>query len=341
MSVGTRKMQVFVTGHICQDNHAKLAGVTKVSGNTTQNSLSDHEFSLATKGQDAILCVVFDRMDSAFMQSHPHLKLVANCGVGYNNIDVEAASKLGILVTNTPDVVTAPTADLTFALILSCARRIVEADRFVKAGLWQDLANESELFGTNLTGKTLGIIGMGRIGEAVARRAAAFQMKIIYSSNSSHPETEAFLLSQYGAVRHNLPDLLAASDVISIHCPLSAQTKHLLSKDEFARMKPSVILINASRGPIIDESAMLDALKNKQIAACGLDVFEFEPVVPKALLTMDNVVLTPHIGTASSEIRDAMANLAIEGMLKAFAGQLPDNAVNKEVWSHFLERLKH
>jgi glyoxylate reductase len=340
MNITTRQRQVFVTGRISKANHTKLAGLAAITGNDTGKSLSAERFAVATKESDAILCVIFDPIDKAFMKNHPHLKLVANCGVGYNNIDVAAASEIGILIVNTPDVVTNPTADLTFGLILSCARRIVEADGFVRFGLWGDLSDESQLFGTELTNKTLGIIGMGRIGKAVAKRAWAFAMKIVYTRASSNPDEEDSLKSQYGAQRLSLNELLAVSDVISVHCPLTSETRHLVSKAQFAQMKPGCLLINASRGAIIDEKELINALKSKQIGGAGLDVFEHEPKVPKELIEMSNVVLTPHIGTASTEARDAMANLAIEGLLKAFTGELPDNAVNMEVWPRFLERLK-
>lgn len=286
---------------------------------------------------DAIVSVIPDRFDDAVFAKLPRLKVLANVAVGFDNIDIPAATKRGVLVVNTPGVLDDTTADLAFALLLSAARRVPEADRYVRDGKW-DTWTFDLLLGTDLGGKTLGIIGLGRIGQAMARRALAFGMKIVYSQrNALSAETAA----SFGNARHlPLDELLAQSDFISIHCPLSPDTRHLIGEREFKLMKPSCILVNTARGAIIDEAAMVKALTNGRIKAAGLDVFENEPAVTKELVTMDNVVLAPHIGSASVETRSAMARVAVEGLLCALRGELPPNAVNPEVWPMFVERLK-
>jgi glyoxylate reductase len=289
------------------------------------------ELRSGTLACDALLCLLHDKIDARFLAGSPDLKAVANVAVGYDNIDVVEATKRGILVLNTPGVLTDATADLAFALLLAAARRVAEGDRYVRAGRWQGWTAEL-LLGRELKGKTLGIIGMGRIGEAVARRARAFGLKIIYT-RQGHQHSDGRLEEAYGASRVSLGDLLLRSDFISIHCPLSIATRHLIGKAELERMKCDCIIVNTSRGPVIDQESLIEALQSGGIGAAALDVFEGEPAVPEALLKMENVVLAPHIGSATVETRSAMCAMAVEGLIELFSGTLADNVVNKEVWS--------
>lgn len=285
---------------------------------------------------DGVISVIGDNFTDEVFTNHPKLKVVANVAVGYDNIDVPAATKHGVLVVNTPGVLDDTTADMAFGLLLAAARRIPEADRFVRAGQWTRWTFDL-LLGTDLGGKTIGIIGMGRIGQAMARRARGFGLKIIYSQRNRLP---ANIEAQFEAQHVPMEQLLKESDFISVHCPLSTDTRHLLSDAQFALMKSECILVNTARGAIIDEAALVRALRDGKIKAAGLDVFEKEPLVSPELLKMDNVVLAPHIGSASFETRAAMARLAVDGLNKALSGKLPANAVNPEVWAAFEQRLK-
>jgi len=232
------------------------------------------------------------------------------------------------LVTNTPGVVTEATADLSFALLLAVARRVVEADRYIHEGLWR-YWQWGCMWGTNPSGKTLGIMGFGRIGQAVARRGRGFNMRIIYHSvDRPTPEQE----QELGAQFVDRQTLLREADFLSLHVPLAPDTHHLISSAEFALMKPTAFLINTSRGKVVEEAALIEALQSKRIAGAGLDVFEFEPQIHPALLAMPNVVVSPHMGTSTGETRLAMAMMAAENLLTALAGQRPPNLVNPEAW---------
>jgi D-3-phosphoglycerate dehydrogenase len=252
------------------------------------------------------------------------LKIIANYGVGYNNIDVEYAAEKGIIVTNTPDPVIEPTAEHAFALMLAAARRIAECDRKLRIpkGLkWGVLEN----LGLSMSGKTLGIIGMGRIGQAVARRALAFGMKIVYNSrNRISPELEML----YQTERLELDDLLACSDVVTIHTPLVDETFHLIDSARLQKMKETAILVNTARGSVVDENALVDALKNRKIYAAALDVYEFEPIINADLLKLDNVVLAPHNGTATVEARNEMSRFAAQNIIRFFEGRTDITRVN-------------
>jgi glyoxylate reductase len=257
----------------------------------------------------------------------PHLQVIANIGVGYDNIDVEACNKRRILVTNTPDVLTEATADLAFALILAAARRVPEGDRYVRGLQWTRW-QYNFMLGAEMHGKTLGLYGFGRIGQAVARRARGFSMRILYHARHR--------------VRHNIEKELAAelvnpetlfreSDFLSVHVPLTAETRYAIRARHLALMKPSAFFINTARGNIVEEVALVEALQSGRIAGAGLDVFEQEPRVPPALLEMNNVVLMPHVGSATSETRLRMATLAADNVLAALDGRRPPNLVNPEV----------
>lgn len=289
--------------------------------------LSKAELLEKVREVEGLICLLSDRIDRAVLEASRALRVVANVAVGYDNIDVQAASELGIMVTNTPEVLTEATADLTFGLILAVARRIVEGDKLVREGGFHGWELDL-LLGAEVHHKILGIVGLGRIGEAVARRAQGFGMEILYFDPVRRPELERAL----GAEFVGLEELLRRSDFVSLHLPLRPQTRHLLGKKELELMKPTAFLINAARGPIVDEAALVEALKAGRLAGAGLDVFEREPEVHPELLKLANVVLTPHLGSAGRETRVKMAIIAVENVLAALAGRRPPNLVNPEVW---------
>jgi len=267
------------------------------------------------------------RIPPAMLDRAPRLKAWSTISVGYDNFDVPDLTRRGIVLAHTPDVLTESTADTVFSLILASARRVVELAEWVKAGHWQRSIG-AELYGTDVQGKTIGIVGLGRIGMAVARRAAlGFRMQVLYTNRAPHLDAEA----QYGARRVSLDTLLEQSDFVCLQVPLSAETHHLIGAAELAKMKPSAILINASRGPVVDEAALIEALRRGTIRGAGLDVFEQEPLsVDSLLLRMNNVVALPHIGSATLETRHAMARCAAENLIGALAGTLRVNLVNPE-----------
>jgi glyoxylate reductase len=272
------------------------------------------------RGADAALTLLHDRVDEELLEAAgPQLRCVANVAVGYDNVDVEAAARRGVVVTNTPGVLDDATADLTMALLLAATRRVVEGDRLVRSGReWS--WGMGFMLGSSLQGKRLGIVGLGGIGRRVAERARAFGMEIAYHQRHPAPaEVEAAL----GAERMPLERLLAESDAISLHCPLTPETHHLVGAAEFERMKPSAVLVNAARGPVVDERALAEALAARRIAAAGLDVYEREPQVEPGLLELENVVLAPHLGSATVETRTAMAELAARNAISVLDGQGP------------------
>jgi glyoxylate reductase len=280
-----------------------------------------HGFSRA----DAVICTLADPITDELLATAPHLKIVANYAVGYNNIDVAAATRRGIVVTNTPDVLTDATADLTWTLMLAVARRVVEGDRWTRSGQWPGWA-PTQMLGTDVTGKTLGIIGMGRIGQAVAQRAQGFRMPVLYASHrpcSSPPGISTWS-------HRPLEEVLTQADFISLHVPLSDTTRHLIGSRELARMKSTAFLINTSRGPVIDEAALLAALRQRTIAGAGLDVYEREPVITAGLETLPNVVLLPHLGSATQQVRIKMGMLCVENIAAVLGGRPPLNRVNRQ-----------
>ncbi|CAN5292977.1 glyoxylate reductase [soil metagenome] len=278
----------------------------------------------ALPGAAALLTTVTEKIDAGILgAAGRRLRIVANMAVGYDNIDVEAATQRGITVTNTPGVLDETTADTAFMLLLAAARRLGEAERLLRAGEWHAWGPK-QLVGPDVWGKTLGIVGMGRIGEAVARRARGFGMKVIYSSRTEKPEAD----EELGAERRELDDLLRESDFVSVHTPLSEETRHLIGSRELSLMGESAVLVNTSRGPVVDEAALAEALAEGRIFAAGLDVYEEEPKVHPNLLELENVVLAPHIGSASIETRDRMAAMAAENIVVALSGGGPLNAIN-------------
>lgn len=273
---------------------------------------------------DAVLTTLADRVDDAFLDAAAErLKIVANFAVGYNNIDLAACTQRGIKVSNTPGVLSEATADQAFALLLAAARRVTEGHELVALGNWKGWA-PTQLLGLDVTGKTLGIIGMGRIGQELAKRAKGFDMSILYHNRTRDLEAEKTLAASFVS----LDELLEQSDFVSIHVPLSDETHHLLCYEQFKKMKSSAIVVNTARGAVIHEKALVKALKEKWIWAAGLDVFEFEPQVTQDLLSMPNVVLAPHLGSATEGTRDAMIELAATAIIEVLNGNMPANLLN-------------
>ena len=275
-------------------------------------------------GQEGLLCTITDRIDAEVLDRAPALKVIANYGVGFEHIDVDAATRRGIPVTNTPGVLTETTADLAFALILATARRVVEGDQRVREGKFQYWAPLLFL-GQEVSGKTLGIIGMGRIGQAVARRAAGFGMKLLYHSRTRlSPAEEQELRASF----QPLETLLREADFVTLHVPLTPHTRHLIGSRELELMKHSAYLINTARGPVVDEAALVAALRQGQIRGAGLDVYEKEPELCPGLADLENVVLLPHVGSATVETRTRMALMAAENLLAGLRGDPPPNCLN-------------
>jgi glyoxylate reductase len=276
-----------------------------------------------------ILCLLTETIDESLLENASSLKVISNMAVGYNNIDVKAATARRIMVTNTPGVLTETTADLTFALLMATARRLIEAAEFLRANRWKTWS-PMMLTGQDVHSSTLGIIGFGSIGQAVARRAKGFNMNVLYYNRSRKPEAEAKL----GAMCTDLETLLKVSDFVCILTPYNPETKNLIGKEQLALMKNTAVLINSARGGIVNEEALYQALKNREIWAAGLDVFEDEPVpLSHPLLELPNVVTLPHIGSASVNTRTRMAFLAAENLIKALSGVRPSHLVNPELLS--------
>ena len=275
-------------------------------------------------GKHAVVAMLTECFDAEAMDAAgPQLKVIANVAVGFDNIDVPAATARGITVTNTPDVLTEATADLAWMLILAAARRVIEGDELVRSGEWRGWG-PMQLLGAPIHGRTLGILGMGHIGAAVARRAQGFALPVIYHNRSRRRGLEEAL----GARFVSLDELVATSDVLSLHAPLNEQSRHVIDAEVLARMKSSAILINTARGALIDESALVDALANRGIAAAGLDVYEREPALTAGLTDLKNVVLLPHIGSATTEARGAMAQLGCDNVVAVLGGRPPLTPVN-------------
>jgi glyoxylate reductase len=271
-------------------------------------------------GKSALMCLLTDRIDAGVLDAGPDLKIVANIAVGYDNLDCAAARARGIVVTNTPDVLTVATADLTWGLILATMRRIPEGERLLRRGAWKGWALDFML-GSDPRGKQLGVVGFGRIGRAVAARAAVFGMHVAYATLDPQPSESPAADAPYA--RMSFDELLASSDVLTLHVPLTPATRHLIDRRSLARMKRTAYLINTARGPVVDEEALAWALEERLIAGAGLDVYEREPAVHAKLLELENVVLAPHLGSASVETRTAMADLAARNVLAVLSGQPP------------------
>jgi glyoxylate reductase len=316
-----------VTNRLPESAVALLRDAGEVRVDERETALPRADLLALVAGAEAVLTLLGDRVDEELLEAAgPQLRCVANVAVGYDNVDVAAATQRGVVVTNTPGVLDEATADLTMALILATTRRLVEGDRLVRSG--RDWSwGMGFMLGSSLQGKVLGIVGLGRIGLWVAQRARAFGMEIAYHQRNPVPaEVEKAL----GARRLPLEELLAEADVLSLHCPLTQETHHLIGAAELAAMKPGAVLVNAARGPIVDEAALADALGSGEIAAAGLDVYEREPQVEPRLLALDNVVLAPHLGSATVETRIAMAELAARNAISVLSGQGPLTPVTSQ-----------
>jgi len=320
-------MKVFVTRKIPESGINLLKNYHTVTVSEKDRVLSKDEIIDQAQDAEGLLCLLTDTIDSEVISSLPNLKMIANYAVGFNNVDVETATQKKIPVSNTPGVLTDTTAELAWALVFSVARRIVESDSFCRDGKFEGWA-PMLMLGQDITKKTLGIIGSGRIGTAMALKSKGFDMNVLYVN----PEHNSVLESEINAKKTDLSTLLMKSDIVTLHVPLTDETHHLIGEKELDLMKETAVLINTSRGPVIDENALLNALENKQIFGAGLDVYEHEPKIPKKLKQLDNVVILPHIGSATKETRSKMAEMAAENMLQGLNGKQPSNCVNPEVF---------
>lgn len=272
---------------------------------------------------EALVCLLLDRIDAAVLDRAPRLRVIANCAVGYDNVDVPAATARGIAVTNTPDVLTEATAEFTLALMFAAARRLPEGEALVRSGTWIGWRLD-QLLGQPIAGRTLGIVGLGRIGQAVAAKAAALGMQIAYSGHRD-------VATPYPARRLPTDELFATADVVSLHCPLTPETRRIVNAERLGRMKPTSIVINTARGGCVDDEALAEALERGTIFAAGLDVFDGEPAIHPRLRSAPRLVLAPHLGSATTETRTSMAQLCADGVVAVLAGERPENLVNKEV----------
>jgi len=314
--------KILVTREIPEAGLRLLEGfeVTVLSENPPERG----ELLEAVRGAAGILPTVTEQMDAEVMDAAGDgLKVIANMAVGYDNVDVEAATERGVVVTNTPEVLNETTADTAFMLLLAAARRLGEAERLLRSGGW-DAWGPKQLTGPDVWGKRLGVVGLGRIGQALARRTRGFDMDLVYHDQDRNEEAERELGARY----LELDELLRTSDFVSVHTPLTPETTHLIGAEELEKMKPEAVLVNTSRGPVVDEAALADALAEGRIFAAGLDVYEEEPEVHPKLLELESVVLAPHIGSASIETRDKMAVLAAENLTAVLRGEEPKTPVN-------------
>jgi glyoxylate reductase len=320
------KHKILVSGHLTDDILSLLAMDCDVRANGEDRPMGRAALLEAVAGADGFLSMITDAVDAELMDRAPRLRVVSNMAVGYNNIDVAAATERGIVVTNTPGILTEATAELAFALILASARRVVDLDRRTRAGEWTCWAPMLFL-SREVSGKTLGVVGLGRIGRAVARRAKAFGMKVLYHNRARLDDSEERNL---GVEYAEFDGLLKRADFVSMHVPLSGETRHLIGRRELGLMKPTAYLVNTSRGPVVDEAALVEALRAKRIEGAGLDVYENEPILAPGLTSLGNVVLMPHVGSATVETRMKMARMAAENLLAGLRGERPAHVVNPE-----------
>jgi glyoxylate reductase len=322
-----KRPSVYVTRMIPQENLEELQRHFEVEVNPDDRALTRDELKQKVRGRDAVLSILTDTIDGEVLDAAgPQCRIVANFAVGYNNFDLAAATERGVILTNTPGVLDDATATLTMTLLLACARRLVEADNFVRAKKWRGWA---PLFfiGLDVDAKTLGIAGLGRIGKNVAQKARAFDMKILYSDVR---RDEAFE-RETGARQVDKETLLRESDFLSLHVPLLPETKHYIGARELRLMKRTAVLINASRGPVVDEKALVVALREKVIWGAGLDVFEDEPALAPGLAELENVIVVPHIASGTIDTRRRMGEIAVRNIVKVLGGEAPDSCVNPEV----------
>ncbi len=313
-------LRIVVTRRIPSSALALLEGAGEVWHSPDDRQLPVDELHAVVAGADGVVALLHDRIDDAFLDAAgPQLRVVANVAVGYDNVDLDACRRRRVIVTNTPGVLTDATADLAFALILMATRRLGEGERMVRAGLRWSWSLDFHL-GTGIQGKTLGIVGLGQIGTAVARRGRAFGMEVAYTKRH---RADSALEVELAAGFLPLEELLAASDVVSLHCPLTPETRHLIDARRLRLMRRTAFLVNTTRGPVVDEEALVEALRDGVIAGAGLDVFEREPAVHPGLLELENVVLLPHLGSSTVETRNAMAELAARNAVAVLRGEAP------------------
>jgi len=326
------RTRIFVTQPVAASALERLRSVADVDVNPDSSRiLPKDRLCAAVRTHDMLFALLHDTVDAEVLAANPKLKAVATMSASGDRVDIAKATALGIPVTVIPPIaVSEATADLHFGLMLSVARRIVEGDRIVRAGLFPG-AQSNHLVGARVWGKVLGLIGgKGRIGQAVARRASGFGMRILYSGPHRLAEVDE---NKLGMTFVSLDQLMAEADFVSVHAPLRPETRHLIGERELLLMKPTAFLINTSRGPIVDEQALAKVLGENRIAGAGLDVFENEPVVEPALLTLSNVVLTPHLGSAVAEVRETLANIVVDNIVAMLDGRQPPNCINPEVYA--------
>ncbi len=322
------KQKVLITRGVFPEIVGALSQRFEVEHNAEDRPWPPEELARRLQGKGGVMATVMDRFDEPILAQCPDLRVISNIAVGYNNVEVTACTKRGVRVTNTPGVLDDTTADLTWALLMAAARRIAEGDAYVRSGAWKIAFGVQAFLGQDIHHATLGIIGMGRIGRAIARRAGGFDMRILYHNRTRLPEPEERGL---GAAWVEREQLLAEADFVVVMAPYSPATHHLIGAAEIAKMKPTAILVNTARGGVVDDQALVEALRAERIAGAGLDVFEGEPRVNAGYLELKNVVMTPHVGSASRATRMTMCRTAMENMVAALEGRVPPNLVNGEL----------
>jgi glyoxylate reductase len=326
MTAPTTRPSILISRSLPTEAVARARTRADVDFNEVDAPLPRTELIRRLQGRQGLVCMISEAIDEELLTACPELKVASNVAVGFNNIDVAAATRHNVVITNTPDVLTETTADFAWTLLMASARRVVEADRYVRDGKFSEWKNML-LLGGDIYGKTLGIVGFGRIGRAMARRALGFGMRVLYQDAvAADPAVERELR----ATRADITALLRESDFVTLHTPLLHETRHLINAQSLKTMKKTAYLINASRGPVVDEAALAQALQEGWIAGAGLDVFEEEPKVHQSLIGLSNVVLSPHIGSASWDTRLQMANLAVDNCLAVLEGRTPPTPVNAE-----------
>lgn len=324
------KPKILVTRRIFDESIAELARYGDVESNQRDRLVSPTQLLRKFRGKDAVISVSTDIISDKVLAESPRLKIVSNVAVGYNNIDVQAATRRGVMVTNTPGVLDETTADFTWCLILATARRLIDADKTLRSGKWKGWGL-MQFLGSDVHGKTLGICGFGRIGKGVARRARGFDMRVVYTGARRVPEA---VERAHGVTFVDKKTLLQESDIVTLHVPLVPDTTHYIGSPELALMKTTAILVNAARGPAVDEKALVKALELGRIAGAGLDVYETEPKPAPGLTRLPNTVLAPHIASASTETRRKMSSMAAANCIAGLTGRRPPNLLNPEVFTH-------
>ncbi|WP_147869047.1 2-hydroxyacid dehydrogenase [Stieleria maiorica] len=321
-----RSPKVLLTRRLPPDSMERLSAEAHLCHGDLDRALTREELIDGVRDVEGLICLLTDQIDAEVLDAAGNLKVVSNYAVGYNNIDVDAATQRNVAVTNTPGVLTDCTADMAWALLMASARRVTEGDRLVRSGQWTGW-EPLQMLGAEVTGATIGMVGFGRIAKAMAKRALAFDMRVRYWNRTRLTVAEE---RELGVEYRALDELLGESDFVSIHVALSDQTRHLIGKPQLEKMKPTATLINTARGAVVDEAALVEALREGKIARAGLDVFEREPTVHPELLTLPNVVLAPHLGSATVQTRTRMGELAIENCLAACRGERPPHLVNPD-----------